>query len=349
MGLIRREGKGIIERYRPLRLSETIGNTSIKKSVESWFGAGTNRSRSLMFVGSSSAGKTTMARIIALGLNCERGDTGEPCLECESCKAILSNKAFHVFELNMSQLTGKEDADNIIKQMNDSCLTGRNKIYILDEIQMMSVNSMNAMLKTVENPPSNTYCIFCTTNPEKIIKPLINRCERYDFLPPSEQNIKDLLRDVCNQEQLQLSIEDKNTILSYSLGLSYREILTSLTQYASGGSGAVSSKINEFDANYKLLIGCIIKGDVANFSNNLRKFWNNRSEIRFDSEEFRRTLRIKLGYELMNETTNGITKKGMKIYDVLKIFDNGVYGANNESALPSIMKDGFAACVLMKG
>lgn len=349
MAVVKRDGKGIIERYRPHRLSEVIGNEPIKKAMSSWMSLGENRSRTLMFIGTPSAGKTTMARIIALGLNCETGETAEPCLECDSCKSIMSGKAFHVVELNMSMKTGKDDADAIIEQMSNSCLTGRNQVYIFDEMQMMSTNSMNSVLKTFECPPPNTYVILCTTDPGKVIPALRSRCETYEFLPPSESSIKVLLRDVCDQEGLDLSIEDKRAILDNSIGLSYRQILTSLNQFVHGGQGAVAGEFKVVEGNYNLLIDNILAGNVSSFSKNLRKFWNQRSDIKFDAEGFRRTLRMRLGYLLMSESEKGLTSKGGRIYDVLKIFDSGVYGVNNENALPSIMKDGFAACVMMKG
>lgn len=111
---------------------------------------------------------TTIARILAMGLNCEHGDSVEPCLECPSCKAAMAGEAMHIQEYNMSALTRKEDADEIINSLSDSCFTGRNKMLILDEVQGMSTSSQNLILKSLENPPPNTYLILCLAGETKV-------------------------------------------------------------------------------------------------------------------------------------------------------------------------------------
>lgn len=349
MSLVRRDGQGIITRYRPLRFSEVIGHKAVKASLERWFDLGDNRSRTLLFTGPPSSGKTTIARIIALGLNCEKGVTPEPCLECKSCKDIINESALHVFEGNMSSASGKDDADRIADSMLAPSLTGRFKVYILDEAHGMSNSAMNSILKPSEEPPKNTYVIYCTSNPEKLNKALSTRCELYELFPPSLDDIKLLLKNVVEQEGVELTNEQKNTILKYSQDLPYREILTALSQFVAGGSDVIAGKINAFEENYQKLIDSLLKGNIATFSNDLQKFWNNRSEIKFDAEQFRRTLRSRLGYLLLNEGKKGLTIQGVKYYEVLKIFDGGVYGQNNEAVLPSIMKDAFEACVIIKG
>ncbi len=176
-GLVARGEKAINERYRPMTFHEVIGNNETKKSLAGWIERGDKRSRAILLVGESGDGKTTTARILAMGLNCEHGDTVNPCCECPSCRAAMANEAMHIKEYNMSALSTKDDADAIVNSLYDSAFTGRNTVAILDEIQGMSVGSQNLMLKMLENPPKNTYIILATTDPQKIIKTIKTRCE----------------------------------------------------------------------------------------------------------------------------------------------------------------------------
>ena len=133
MSLIARGEKAINERYRPMKFSEVIGCEKTKQALTKWMERGKLRSRALLLYGESGCGKSTLSRIIAMGLNCEKGDTVEPCLECPSCKAALAGEALHINEFNMSALSCKDDADNIVNSMQNACFTGRNRVYIMDE------------------------------------------------------------------------------------------------------------------------------------------------------------------------------------------------------------------------
>lgn len=132
-GLVARGDKAINERYRPCTFHEVIGNDKTKKSLVGWMEKGNKRSAALLLHGASGCCKTTTARILAMGLNCEQGDTVNPCCKCPSCKSALAGDAMHITEYNMSALSKKEDADEIVNSMYNSSFTGRNNIYILDE------------------------------------------------------------------------------------------------------------------------------------------------------------------------------------------------------------------------
>ena len=131
-GLVQRGDKAINERYRPCTFHEVIGNEETKKSLALWVEKGNKRSRALFLHGQSGCCKTTIARILAMGLNCKEGDTVNPCCECTSCKSALNGDAMHINEYNMSALSKKEDADEIINSMYNTSFTGRNNIYIMD-------------------------------------------------------------------------------------------------------------------------------------------------------------------------------------------------------------------------
>lgn len=145
-GLVQRGDKAINERYRPQTFHEVIGNMETKRSLAGWMERGDKRSRSILLVGSSGDGKTTIARILAMGLNCEKGDTVNPCCECPSCRSAMAGEAMHIKEYNMSALSTKDDADAIVNSLYDSSFTGRNTVAILDECMHYST-----MIDCVEN------------------------------------------------------------------------------------------------------------------------------------------------------------------------------------------------------
>lgn len=133
-GLVMRgEDKAINERYRPCTFHEVIGNKATKQSLARWMESGDKRSKVLLIAGNSGCSKTTLGRILAMGLNCEHGDTVNPCCECPSCRSALAGDAMHISEYNMSALSKKEDADEIVTSMYNASFTGRNNVHILDE------------------------------------------------------------------------------------------------------------------------------------------------------------------------------------------------------------------------
>lgn len=233
-GVVSRGQKAINERYRPMRLSELIGNDYNKICLKKWIEKGDLRSRALLLSGQTGGGKTTTARILAMGLNCEKGETTEPCLECSACKAAMNGMAFHIVEHNMSEANTKEAAEAIVASMSERTITGRHKVYILDEVQKLTNSSQNLLLKAVENPPVGVYIFFCTTEADSLIKTLRNRCEHYRYELPNDKDISSLLASVVKQENIELTDDQKRELFSFVKGMSYREILFTLEQFSAG-------------------------------------------------------------------------------------------------------------------
>lgn len=338
MDLIARGDKAINERYRPMRFSEIIGCESIKKALTKWMSLGEKRSKSLLLNGFSGSGKTTMGRILAMGLNCEKnGDTVEPCLECPSCKAAMNGEAMHISEYNMSALTGKDDAEQIVLSMQNSCFTGRNRVFIFDESQGMSTASQNLLLKTLENPPSNTYIFLLTTNPEKLLKTVKNRCEQYEFKLPTLNDIKTMLGTIVRQEMPDMKLEQRKEILDACVGLSYREILMKLEKFMNGGG--TESIAETFQTDYIKFAKIVMNGDFTTAMETIDKTEN------FDVEAARRVLRTFLCNQVVY---NAMNTKSKKYHDAFRCFDKGFY--TDPNPMPSFKMDVWEAMnILLKG
>ena len=338
MSVVKRGEVAINERYRPMRFSEVIGCEIPKKTLTKFITQGNKRAKTLLLVGSSGCGKTTFGRILAMGLNCEKGDTVEPCLECASCKSIMEGQAMHVQELNMASLTGKDDAEEIVKGMYDTCLSGRNKVYLMDECHALSVSSQNFLLKAMEKPPANSYIILCTTTPQKLLQTLIKRCEKYEFKNPKKSEIGELLKGVVESEGIVLTADQKKDFFDYVQGMSYREILIALNQFASGGLDSMIEINTPGVIDYWKLCETVESG---NFNKFLEATLPGNEPI--DCEGFRRMMRAYLTKKL--EKT-GMTdfKKSLKYYDVFKIFDDGFY--KDPNPLPTLKFQVFNACLL---
>ena len=338
-GLVQRGDKAINERYRPMTFHEVIGNDATKKSLAGWMERGEKRSRALMFVGPSGCAKTTLSRILAMGLNCEQGDTVNPCCECPSCRAAMAGEAMHIKEYNMSALSTKDDADAIVNSMYDSSFTGRNSVFILDEIQAMSTGSQNLMLKMIENPPSSTYIILATTNPEKILKTVKTRCEQYEVRNPSTDDIKQLLGSVVKQEMPSMTLEQRKQILTACQGLGYREILMKLEKFIKGGG---TDSIEEaFQQDFVGIAKAVLKGDYKEVLDQIAKCGES-----FEIEGSRRILRTWLCNQIKYSMDKGDGEAAKRMLKAFRVFDKGFY--TDPNPMPSFQADLFEACMIIR-
>ena len=199
---VKRGNSDFIRSFRPHRLSEVYGQEECKGVIE--YGL-INKSlpHSLFFCGPSGTGKTTFARIVAMGLNCNSGPTSEPCCECESCSRIATLQSLNLFEINSADLSG---IDNI-RKLRDSLVMkpweGPLQVFIFDECHRLTPAAQNMLLKLVEDSPDMNYFIFCSTTTKNIEETLINRCTFLEFQKISETEIKRLIHDVCKLEGMQ--------------------------------------------------------------------------------------------------------------------------------------------------
>ena len=157
-----------------------------------------------LFVGSRGTGKTSMAKILAACLNCERGPTIEPCGECESCVSIARASSLDVIEMDAASNNSVDDIRELRESVAYAPVSGRRKVYILDEAHMLSTAAWNAFLKTLEEPPPNTVFVLATTEAQKVPATVVDRCHRFDFHRPTVEQIASVVRRTAEAESIEI-------------------------------------------------------------------------------------------------------------------------------------------------
>ncbi len=160
-----------------------------------------------LFTGPRGVGKTSMARILAKSLNCQEGKKGYPCNKCSTCLEITNGTSTDVVEIDGASNTGVDDIRELQRDLLYTTNSAKYKIYIIDEVHMLSKNAFNALLKTLEEPPENVIFIFATTEPHKVIPTIISRCQRFDFKRIPIDLIVKNLRSICQHENLKYEEE----------------------------------------------------------------------------------------------------------------------------------------------
>ena len=182
-----------------------------------------------LFVGSRGTGKTSMAKILAACLNCEHGPTVEPCGECDSCVAIANATSLDVIEMDAASNNSVDDIRELRERVAYAPVSGRSKIYILDEAHMLSTQAWNAFLKTLEEPPPDTIFVLATTEAQKVLATVVDRCHRFDFGRPTVEQIAEVLRRAAAAEDITLSDAAVSLIARHATG-SFRDALGTLEQ-----------------------------------------------------------------------------------------------------------------------
>lgn len=274
-------------KYRPDTFASVVGQKALTTTLKN--AVATQRlAHSYLFCGSRGVGKTSCARIFAKTINCEHPTAdGEACNECPSCKAFNSGTSMNIIELDAASNNGVDDMRSLIEQVQVPPSTGRYRVFIVDEVHMLSSAAFNAFLKTLEEPPSYVVFILATTEKHKIIPTILSRCQIYDFHRITIQDMIDHLAFVAQREGIKAEPAALGVIASKADG-AMRDALSIFDQVAASSNGNITyqatiDNLNVLDHNYyHRLLDTILAGDVLST-------WKIYKEIRdngFDSQFF---------------------------------------------------------------
>jgi len=221
-------GPSLYRRHRPRTFADVVGQEQVVRTLTN----AVNRDRvhhAYLFVGSRGTGKTSMAKILAACLNCEHGPTVEPCGVCDSCVSIASASSLDVIEMDAASNNSVDDIRDLRERVAFAPVSGKHKVYILDEAHMLSPQAWNAFLKTLEEPPPRTIFVLATTEAQKILPTVVDRCHRFDFGRPTVEQVARVISRVAAQEQIEIETSAVATIARHATG-SFRDALGTLEQ-----------------------------------------------------------------------------------------------------------------------
>ncbi|MCF7876425.1 DNA polymerase III subunit gamma/tau [Candidatus Bipolaricaulota bacterium] len=231
MAETRGEKRSLYLKWRPSRFQEVVGQEGPVRILQNSVKKG-ETSHAYLFAGPRGTGKTSVARILAKALNCEDSRDGEPCNKCSSCKKIDNGTVLDIVEIDGASNRGIDKIRELREEVNFAPAELQNKVYIIDEVHMLTPQAFNALLKTIEEPPDRVTFIFATTEPEKVPATIISRCQVFEFTEIARPEIESRLRKVASSEGVQITEEALNLISSRARG-SMRDGLVVLEQIIS--------------------------------------------------------------------------------------------------------------------
>lgn len=207
----------LYRKYRPKNLQEVVGQEHVKKALSNAIELN-KISHAYLFTGPRGTGKTSIARILAKSLNCKEGPTLTPCEQCPSCIDIKNSNPIDVIEIDAASNRKVEDTQTILEKIQYVPVNGKFKIYIIDEVHMLTNHAFNALLKTLEEPPENVIFILATTEPHKVLETITSRCQRFDFRRITTDDIIGHLKNIAKLEKIKINEEALFTIAKNAAG-----------------------------------------------------------------------------------------------------------------------------------
>ena len=306
--------EALYRKYRPKNFFDIVGQDHIKKLFKNALEKRTIN-HAYIFAGPRGTGKTTTARILAKSLNCEKNQYGEPCNECSSCKTIDSGSHLDVIELDAASNRGIDEIRKIRDGVNSTPVMGKYKVYIIDEVHMLTREAFNALLKTLEEPPQHVVFILATTNPEKIPPTITSRCHVLEFRNISQEDIMHRLKQICEIEGYDVSDKALEKIAKRAAG-GLRDALSILEQVVRYAGGEVTEKIVDEALGLidEEVISRFINAILENDTNFVNLMLNNIYIERGDFETFINQLIEKT----IENPSSQMVKLASEFYKVLK-------------------------------
>ena len=256
----------LYRKFRPLNFSEMVGQEHITRTLKNQIMA--NRvGHAYLFNGGRGTGKTSAAKILARAINCLNPKDGEPCNECEICKGAISGSLTDIVEMDAASNNSVEDIRSIREEVNFLPTKAKYRVYIIDEVHMLSTGAFNALLKTLEEPPEHVKFILATTEPQKLPATILSRCQRFDFKKISDEDIMKRLEIVCKESNIEITKEAMQIIATLSEG-AMRDALSILERCIQDGENQIDEdKIKDLVGIPKMIyvhdiVKAIIQYDV---------------------------------------------------------------------------------------
>src|ERR671911_2159781 len=231
----------LYRRWRPRRFGGIVGQEpvvrTLRRAIE------TDRvSHAYLFSGPRGTGKTSTAKVLAMGLNCEQGPTAQPDGTCESCRAIVGNSSLDVLEMDAASNRGIDEIRDLRDKVNLAPAAGRVKVYIIDEVHMLTAEAFNALLKMLEEPPEHVVFVLATTEKHRVLPTIISRCQSFDFRRPSIETLVGKLKEISEAEKIEVEPEALTVIAREGRG-SFRDAEGLLDQLSSFAEGRITASM----------------------------------------------------------------------------------------------------------
>ncbi len=226
--------------WRPQTFADVVGQEHVRRTLQNALSEG-RLAHAYLFSGPRGTGKTSLAKILAKAVNCERGPTPEPCNECEVCRQITDGRLLDVMEIDAASHRGVEEIRELREKVKYAPTAVRYKVYIIDEVHMLTTEAFNALLKTLEEPPAHVLFILATTEPHKIPVTILSRCQRFDFARLPAHQITERLRQIVEAHQVEADPEALAAI-AYLADGGMRDALSLLDQVISFADGRVTEE-----------------------------------------------------------------------------------------------------------